>query len=83
MPFITFNPKKATPLHLLTLTLNQMKQIDLGGQLRITLEDFSFGTDELFYTNAVNGNVKIAIEDGVDDGDENLTFSLCHRTATI
>lgn len=52
------------------LTLEQMKQIDLGGKLRVVLENFSFGTDELFYSNSINGNIKIAIEDGVDDGDE-------------
>jgi len=54
------------------LTLEQMKQIDLGGTIRIELEDFSFGADELFYNNAVNGNVQLAIEDGVEDGDESI-----------
>lgn len=52
------------------LTLDQMKQIDLGGKLRIVLENFSFGSDEPFYSDSLNGNIKIAIEDSVEDGDE-------------
>ena len=31
------------------LTLEQMKAIDLGGSIRIVVEDFDYGTDELFY----------------------------------
>ena len=52
------------------LTLDQMRRIDLGERLTIVLEDYSYGADELFYQNAVNGGVTVYIEDGVDDGDE-------------
>ncbi|MDQ7030386.1 MAG: thrombospondin type 3 repeat-containing protein [Ardenticatenia bacterium] len=52
------------------LTLEQMKAIDLGGPIRIVVEDFTYGIDELFYQDAVNAGVLIAIEDGTDDGDE-------------
>ena len=58
------------------LTLEQMKQIDLGGTIRIELEDFSFGSDELFYNNALAGNLQLAIEDDVEDGDESIDHFL-------
>lgn len=54
------------------LSLEQMKQIDLGGTLRVVVEDFSFEVDELFFDNALNSNVQIAIEDGFEDGDQNI-----------
>jgi hypothetical protein len=52
------------------LSLEQMKRIDLGEQLRVVLEDMSFGADENFYKDAMSGGVTVYIEDGVDDGDE-------------
>lgn len=52
------------------LTLEQMKRIDLGERLTVKLESFSYGADELFYADAVNGGVTVFIEDGVEDGDE-------------
>ena len=52
------------------LTLNQMRRIDLGERLTVVVEDYSFGADELFYQNAVDGGVTVFIEDGVEDGDE-------------
>jgi hypothetical protein len=52
------------------LTLEQMKAVDLGGPVRIVLEDYTYGVDELFYQDAVNAGVQVAIEDGTDDGDE-------------
>jgi len=52
------------------LTLEQMKRIDLGDRLVVVLEDYSYGADELFYQDAINGGVTVYIEDGVDDGDE-------------
>lgn len=54
------------------LSLEQMKIIDLGGTVRVELEDLSYGVDELYYQNAKNSNLQILIEDGVDDGDESL-----------
>ncbi len=52
------------------LTLNQMAAVDLGGPVRIEVEDFTYGIDELFYQDAANANLLIALEDGMDDGDE-------------
>ena len=31
-----------------------MKAIDLGGPIRIVVEDFTYGIDELFYQDAAN-----------------------------
>ena len=47
-----------------------MKAIDLGGPIRIVVEDFTYGIDELFYQDAANSGVLIAMEDGTADGDE-------------
>ena len=52
------------------LTLNQLREVDLGAAVRIVVEDFTYGMDEAFYEEAVNAGVQVAIEDGVDDGDE-------------
>ncbi|MBC8253937.1 MAG: hypothetical protein H8E35_07905, partial [Ardenticatenia bacterium] len=41
-----------------------------GSKVRIVVEDFTYGIDELFYEDAVNSGVLVAIEDGTDDGDE-------------
>jgi hypothetical protein len=54
------------------LTLDQMRRIDLGERLTVVLEDYSYGADELFYQNAVNGGFTVFIEDGVADGDESV-----------
>lgn len=54
------------------LSLDQMRRIDLGEPLRVVLEDFSYGADELFYQDAVIGGMTVFIEDGVDDGDESV-----------
>ncbi|MCW5850976.1 MAG: hypothetical protein KIT87_12955 [Anaerolineae bacterium] len=52
------------------LTLEQMKTLDLSGPVRIVIEDFTYGNDELFYQDAVTAGVRVGIEDGMDDGDE-------------
>ena len=52
------------------LNLDQMRAVDLGGPIRIVVEDFTYGIDELFYQDAANAGVLVAIEDGTDDGDE-------------
>jgi len=54
------------------LSLEQMKAIDLGGPLRVVVEDFTYGVDELFYQDAANAGVLVAMEDGTDDGDERI-----------
>jgi hypothetical protein len=38
--------------------------------VRIVVEDYSYSNDELFYENARNAGVLVAMEDGTDDGDE-------------
>ena len=57
---------------LIPLTLEQMRRIDLGERLTVVLEDYSYGADELFYQDAVNGAVTFFVEDGVEDGDESV-----------
>ena len=52
------------------LTLEQMRTVDLGGPVRIVVEDFEYGFDEILYEGAANAGVLIQIEDGADDGDE-------------
>ena len=47
-----------------------MKAIDLGGPVRVVVEDFDYGADELFYQDAANAGVQLAMEDGTADGDE-------------
>lgn len=54
------------------LTLEQMKAIDLGGPIRIVVEDYTYGIDELFYQDAVSAGVLVAMEDGADEGDETI-----------
>ena len=56
----------------IALTLDKMRRIDLGERLTVVVEDYSFGADELFYQNAVQGGVTVFIEDGVEDGDESV-----------
>ena len=43
-----------------------------GGTLRIELSGFSYGTDQLFYENAIGAGVTLRIDDGSDDGDFTL-----------
>jgi hypothetical protein len=52
------------------LSLEEMKAIDLGEPVRIVVEDFSYGIDELFYQDAANAGLLIALEDGMGDGDD-------------
>lgn len=43
-----------------------------GGTVRIVVEDFTYGIDELFYQDAAGSSVNVAIEDGTEDGDETI-----------
>jgi len=52
------------------ISLEQMKQIDLGSAISIIVEDISFGSDEYFYQNIINSNLQLSIDDGIDDNDE-------------
>ena len=53
-----------------------MKLIDTGHPLRIAVEDYSYGIDELFYQDATNSGIRAIIEDGVEDGDEAIDIYL-------
>jgi hypothetical protein len=52
------------------LTLEQMKAIDLGGPVRVVVEDYTLGGDDHYRDDALGAGVLVAIEDGTDDGDE-------------
>ena len=54
------------------LTLDQMRAIDEGAPIRVVMEDISFGQDQVFYLDALNGSVTLAMEDGYDDLDETV-----------
>lgn len=56
----------------IALTLEEMQAIDEGAPIRIVMEDIAFGQDQVFYQDALNGSIEIAIEDGFDDGDETI-----------
>ncbi len=44
-----------------------------GGKVVISLEDYTYGVDsELLYQDAANSGVLIAVEDGTDDGQEEI-----------
>jgi len=54
------------------LSLEQMKQIDLGGAIRIQIVRIEYGDDQLFYENAYAGGVLFMVDNGVDDQREDL-----------
>jgi hypothetical protein len=54
------------------LSLEQIKAIDLGAPIRVVMADMSYGIDELFYQDAISAGMVIALDDGVDDGNERL-----------
>ncbi len=54
----------------IALTLDQMRAIDEGAPMRVVMEDIAFGQDEVFYQDALNSSVLVAMEDGFNDGDE-------------
>lgn len=54
----------------IALSLEQMKAVDLGGPMRVVVEDYSYGIDELFYEDAASSSLLVAMEDGTADGDE-------------
>jgi hypothetical protein len=56
----------------IALTLDEMRAIDEGAPIRIVMEDISFGQDQVFYLDALNGSVTVAMEDGYDDLDETV-----------
>ncbi|MFZ4664051.1 MAG: hypothetical protein ACOYNY_44040, partial [Caldilineaceae bacterium] len=61
----------------IALTLDQLKAIDLGEPVRIVVEDLSLGQDDYYTDDAVLYNVSVAIEDGDEDGNEEInTYSI-------
>ncbi|OUC05980.1 hypothetical protein RY27_23910, partial [Litorilinea aerophila] len=70
--FVNFMPgeEHTYTSYRIPLSLEQMKAIDLGGPVRIVVEDFSYGFDEVLYNDAANAGILFAMEDGTDDGDE-------------
>ncbi len=56
----------------IALTLDEMRAIDEGAPMRIVMEDIAFGQDQVFYQDAFNGSVLVALEDGFDDADETI-----------
>lgn len=72
--FHNFEPGEShtfTSQHI-SISLEQLKKIDLGGTLRVKLEDLSFGSDELFYQNIILSNIHLAFEDGIEDESESI-----------
>ncbi len=66
------NEEHQYPSRRIPLSLEQMKAIDLGGPLRVVVEDFTYGIDELFYQDAANAGLLVAMEDGTGEGDERI-----------
>lgn len=46
------------------LTLDEMRAIDLGSPLFVTVEDYSYGADELFYQDSINSGVTFDVDSG-------------------
>ena len=47
-----------------------MRAIDEGAPIRVVMEDIAFGQDQVFYQDALNSSVLVAMEDGYADQDE-------------
>jgi hypothetical protein len=54
------------------LTFDEMRAIDEGKPIRVVMGDISYGQDQVFYLDAVNGSMTIAVEDGYFDKDETI-----------
>jgi len=52
------------------LSLDEVQKIDSGQAVRIQIADYSYGTDQIFFENALGKAVLFEIDDGVSDGDE-------------
>ena len=72
--FINFQPDEehSYTSRRIPLSLNQMKMIDLGGPIRVVVENFSYGSDEFFYQRAAQSGIVIVLEDSTLDGDETM-----------
>ena len=54
------------------LTLEQMRAIDQGADVKIYVANYSYGDDELVFNNAWHSCVMLEMDDGVDDNDETI-----------
>lgn len=54
------------------LNLDEMRLIDEGAPIRIVMEDIAFGQDQVFYMDALNGSLRVGMEDGYADGNETI-----------
>ena len=51
----------------IALSAEEMQAIDEGASVRVVMEDISYGQDQAFYLDALNGSVTVGMEDGYDD----------------
>lgn len=58
----------------LQITLGELKAIDQGEPIKITVANYSYGADELAFENAWGRDVLVEIDDGVGDGDESIDY---------
>jgi len=62
----------------ISITYNQLKLIDNGAKINITLKDFSFGEDELFYENAYEQNIIFEIDYGESLDEQIVHTYMCY-----
>jgi len=56
----------------ITLSLDEIRRLDLGEGLHLSVVRVEFGDDQLFYENAYAGGVLVQVDNGVDDGTEEV-----------
>jgi len=54
------------------LDVDELKWIDNGSPIRVVVEYYSFGEDQLYYESALGKCVLYQIDDGVTDGDNSI-----------
>lgn len=76
--FETFMPTHSSTYtsRKIPLNLAQMRAIDLGAPVRVMVEDYSYGIDELFYQDALSAGLMLALDDGAADGNLTLDYYL-------
>lgn len=58
--------------HSLPLSLDLMQAIDTGAPIRIVMARYVLSTEDYYAQDAASAGVRIAIEDGTEDGDEQI-----------
>ncbi len=73
--FVNFKPDEEHTYtsRRIPLSLEQMKTIDLGGPIRVVVEDFSYGATSSSTSVQLNAGVLVAIEDGSTTAMKQLT----------